>query len=57
MITVQGISKFLGSRELFKDVSFHLRAAERIGLIGSNGAGKTTLFQILTEASSPTRGQ
>ncbi|NSW85449.1 MAG: ABC-F family ATP-binding cassette domain-containing protein [Syntrophobacteraceae bacterium] len=56
MITVQGISKFFGSRELFKDVSFHLRPAERIGLIGSNGAGKTTLFQILTGSIQPDTG-
>ena len=55
MITVQGISKFLGKKDLFRDVSFTVRPGERIGLIGSNGTGKTTLFSILmgeTEADT-----
>ena len=47
MIAVQDVSKFLGKKELFKEVSFHVRPGERIGLIGTNGAGKTTLFHII----------
>lgn len=55
MITVLGISKFLGKKDLFRDVSFTVRPGERIGLIGANGTGKTTLFSILmgeTEADA-----
>ena len=55
MVTVQGISKFLGKKDLFRDVTFTVRPGERIGLIGSNGTGKTTLFSILmgeTEADT-----
>lgn len=56
MIAVQGISKFLGDKELFKDVSFHLQPGERVGLIGPNGAGKSTLFSILLGQVEPDEG-
>ncbi len=56
MIAVQGVSKFLGKKELFRDVSFHIRAGEKIGLIGTNGAGKTTLFHILMGETEPDSG-
>lgn len=56
MIAVQGISKFLGKKELFRDASFHIHGGERIGLIGTNGAGKTTLFHILLGETEPDSG-
>ncbi len=56
MITVQGVSKTLGKRDLFQDVSFHIHPGEKIGLIGHNGAGKTTLFHIILEETEPESG-
>ena len=56
MIAVQKISKLLGKKELFCDVSFHIRPGDRIGLIGTNGAGKTTLFQIMLGEMEPDSG-
>lgn len=56
MITVQGVSKFLGKKELFKDVSFHISSSDKIGLIGPNGAGKTTLFLTLLGEIEPDTG-
>ena len=56
MIAVQDVSKFLGKKELFKDVSFQVNAGERIGLIGPNGTGKTTLFHILLGMTEPDGG-
>ncbi|HEX4343008.1 MAG TPA: ABC-F family ATP-binding cassette domain-containing protein [Verrucomicrobiae bacterium] len=47
MLTVAGLSKSFGGRELFDNVSFTLQSGERIGLVGPNGAGKSTLIKII----------
>jgi ATP-binding cassette subfamily F protein 3 len=57
VLSVQGVGKFQGKKELFRDVSFHVRPGERIGLIGPNGTGKTTLFHILLDDIEPDGGQ
>lgn len=56
MIAVQEISKFIGERDLFQGISFHVHSGENIGLIGTNGAGKTTLFHILLGETEPDGG-
>lgn len=56
MIAVQNVSKFLGNRELFRSVSFHIHPGDRIGVVGPNGAGKTTLFRIVLGAVEPDDG-
>ncbi len=47
ILTVDGLTKFFGNRSLFEQVSFHIEAKDRVGLVGANGTGKTTLFQLL----------
>ena len=48
MIFVEKINKQFGSKIIFRDVSFHLRHKEKVGLVGENGTGKTTLFKVIT---------
>jgi ATP-binding cassette subfamily F protein 3 len=46
-VTASGLTKHIGARKLFDDVSFRLSPRERMSLSGRNGAGKTTLLRIL----------
>ena len=39
-----------------KDVTFHVRRGETVGIIGENGAGKSTLLQIVTGTVMPSAG-
>jgi len=46
-LSVSGLRKKYKSREVVKDVSFHVGSGEVIGLLGPNGAGKTTCFYMI----------
>ncbi len=56
LLTAKGVSKSLGGRLLFADVSLSLGVGSRLGLVGSNGSGKTTLIRVLTGELSPDAG-
>ena len=56
MLTVAGIQKSLGGRELFDDVSLNVMAGDRIAIVGPNGAGKSTLIKIILGKEEPDAG-
>ncbi|MCH7839987.1 MAG: ABC-F family ATP-binding cassette domain-containing protein [Planctomycetes bacterium] len=56
LLDARGLSKTLGGKLLFKDVSIRLSPGVRVGLLGANGSGKTTLIRVLTGALSPDEG-
>ena len=50
------LSKGFDGRQLFENFNLHLRAGDRVALIGANGVGKTTLLNILIGKLQPDRG-
>ncbi len=56
LLDAGGLSKTLGGKLLFEDVSLLLSPGTRVGLLGANGSGKTTLIRVLTGALSPDTG-
>jgi zinc/manganese transport system ATP-binding protein len=47
VIKLDGVSVWLGGREILHDVSFAVGSAELTALIGPNGAGKTTILRVM----------
>lgn len=43
-------------KDVLKDISFELKAGEKLALVGENGAGKTTLTKLLLRLYEPTEG-
>lgn len=43
--------------EALKNISFEIKAGERIAVVGENGAGKSTLAKLLLGIYSPTNGK
>ncbi|CTG12637.1 ABC-F family ATP-binding cassette domain-containing protein [Streptococcus pneumoniae] len=48
---VEKLSKSVGDKTVFRDISFIIHDLDRIGLIGVNGTGKTTLLDVLSGVS------
>ena len=56
VMIVKDLQKSFGDRTLFTNFRLHLRAGDRVALIGPNGVGKTTLLNILTQSMLPDTG-
>jgi len=56
MIKAEKLTRTYGKVVAVKDVSFHIKSGEIVGLLGHNGAGKTTIMKMLTGFLQPSSG-
>lgn len=57
LLSVQGIMKSFGKRQVVKGVSLTVGKGEAVGILGPNGAGKTTVFYMITGLIKPDQGK
>jgi ATP-binding cassette subfamily F protein uup len=57
LIEARGVGYSVEGRTLFRDLSFLVAPARRIGLVGPNGSGKTTLLRLLEGELQPESGE
>lgn len=52
IVTLQGIRKDFGIKEILQDASFSIEPDDKIGLIGVNGSGKSTVLKMIAGMES-----
>jgi ABC-type branched-subunit amino acid transport system ATPase component len=55
-LKVSGLTKRFGGLVAVKDISFHVRTGEILGLIGPNGSGKSTVMKLIMGIERPDAG-
>ncbi|MCH5319970.1 MAG: ABC-F family ATP-binding cassette domain-containing protein [Paramuribaculum sp.] len=57
LLTVENLTKSVGDRLLFGDVTFSLGEGDKVGIVAKNGTGKTSLLKLLAGKDSPDSGK
>jgi branched-chain amino acid transport system ATP-binding protein len=57
MLEIKGIDVFYGDVQVIWDVSFEVRNAEVVAMIGANGAGKSTVLKTISGLLRPKKGE
>jgi ATP-binding cassette subfamily F protein 3 len=57
VLRLESVSKIYPTGEVLRDVTWEVKAGDRIGLVGVNGAGKSTQLRIIAGLEEPSAGQ
>ena len=57
VLMVRDLAKGFDGRRLFQNFNLHLRAGDRVAIIGPNGVGKSTLLNIIARQANPDCGE
>ena len=49
MVSVQNLSKAVSKEKILTNLTFHLEAGDRLGVLGTNGSGKSLLLHLLSD--------
>jgi len=55
-ISLSNTTLVLGSRAIFRNLSWEIQHDQKVGLIGPNGAGKSSILKLITGEHSPEPG-
>jgi ATPase subunit of ABC transporter with duplicated ATPase domains len=56
-ISLSNLTLILGSKTIFRNLSWEIHHDQKIGMVGPNGAGKSSLLKLITgEYSAETGG-
>ena len=56
LLSVQGLKKQFGEREILKGISFDVKKGDVVCIIGPSGSGKSTLIRCVNFLEQPTEG-
>ena len=57
IVELDRVTKSLGGKLLFKDLTLVMKPGDRLGIVGPNGAGKTTLIKTILGLAQPDAGK
>jgi spermidine/putrescine ABC transporter ATP-binding subunit len=57
LVSVRGIVKSFGNRQVLKGISLEVARGEFLTLLGESGSGKTTLLRLIAGFEQPTAGE
>jgi ABC-type sugar transport system ATPase subunit len=57
LISISGLSKAFGNRQIIKDLNLNVDGGEVVGLVGPSGIGKSTLLNIVAGLLRPDSGE
>lgn len=55
-LQIENLTKSVGDRMLFADVTFGVNEGDKIGIVAKNGTGKTSLLRIIAGVDAPDSG-